>query len=116
MRAWGGENPYPCAPAPRISSSRLRALSAGKQAARRGAPVVAGRTSRNGPVLLAAQDADHSMITRDLGVRDRTGRAQHSADDGLHDNDVGLPSLMNIHLPACVRNASTARTHILLQW
>jgi hypothetical protein len=56
------------------------------------------------------------MITRDLGVRDRTGRAQHSADDGLHDNDVGLPSLMNIHLPACVRNASTARTHILLQW
>jgi hypothetical protein len=56
------------------------------------------------------------MITRDLEVRDRTGRAQHSADDGLHDNDVGLPSLMNIHLPACVRNASTARTHILLQW
>ena len=87
-----------------------------KQAARRGAPVVAGRTSRNGPVSLAAQDADHSMITRDLGVRDRTGRTQHSADDGLHDNDVGLPSLMNIHLPACVRNASTARTHILLQW
>ena len=115
VRAWG-ENPYPCAPAPRISCSRLRAPSAGKQAARRGAPVVAGRTSRNGTVSLAAQDADHSMITRDLGVRDRTGRVQHSADNGLHDNDVGLPSLMNIHLPACVRNASTARTHILLQW
>ena len=62
--------------------------------------------SRKGTVSLDAQDADHSMITRD--ARDRTGRAQHSADDGLHDNDVGLPSLMNIHLPACVRNASTA--------
>jgi len=47
------------------------------------------------------------MITRDLEVRDRTGRAQHSADDGLHDNDVGLPSLMNIHLPAPAQRAHT---------
>ena len=63
--------------------------------------------SRNGTVSLDAQDADHSMITRDLEVRDHTGRAQHSADDGLHDNDVGLPSLMNIHLPAPAQRAHT---------
>jgi hypothetical protein len=112
VRAW---NENPCAPRPARASPvlacgpRLRA-SKRRGAARRSFP----EPSRNGPVSLAAQDADHSMITRDLGVRDRTGRAQHSADDGLHDNDVGLPSLMNIHLPACVRNASTARTHILL--
>ena len=115
VRAWG-ENPAP--PPQRVSCSRLRAPSVCGQAS--GAARRAGRCrpepSRKGTVSLDAQDADHSMITRDLEVRDRTGRAQHSADDGLHDNDVGLPSLMNIHLPACVRNASTARTHILLQW
>jgi hypothetical protein len=114
VRAWG-ENPYPCAPAPRISCSRLRAPSAGKQAARRGAPVVAGRTSRNGPVSLAAQDADHSMITRDLGVRDRTGRAQHSADDGLHDNDVGLPSfsLLMSHIHTHTHTHTQTHKHTL---
>ena len=115
VRAWG-ENPCPCAPAPRISCSGLRAPSAQASGAARRAGRCRPEPSRKGTVSLDAQDADHSMITRDLEVRDRTGRAQHSADDGLHDNDVGLPSLMNIHLPACVRNASTARTHILLQW
>ena len=115
VRAWG-ENPVRAPPPARLLFSPagpvcLRASGAARRAGR-----CRPEPSRKGTVSLDAQDADHSMITRDLEVRDHTGRAQHSADDGLHDNDVGLPSLMNIHLPACVRNASTARTHILLQW
>lgn len=99
------ENPRVPAPPPVLAC--WPGPSAGK---RRGAPVVAGRPSR-------CHSRCTGLITGDLGVGDRTGRAQHSANDGLHDNDVGLPSLMNIYLPACVRNASTARTHILqLQW
>jgi hypothetical protein len=58
VRAWG-ENP--CAAAPRVSCSRLRAPSAGKQAARRGAPVVAGRS----PAAMAQSRSLHrTLITR----------------------------------------------------